>query len=168
MNKRGSLSLNLFFFFMAWLWIAVMPVKGESLKCKSETDTDIFEMQQVAELYCGYYTRVGSVNCENGETAKWTSYGNFGYTLDAGGFAQEYIIMTFKGGAQIVVRSIRPSRADPSGKMQWVWDYTCEILTGDGRFRGIRGSVSISGRQLFNPKKTQMQEMTFTYTIPSK
>jgi hypothetical protein len=51
-----------------------------------------------------------------------------------------------------------PQRPDPQGTVQWFYDYTAEIIKGDGRFEGIKGSVSVSGKQLLNPKKRQFRK----------
>ena len=169
MAKKKSLCFPLgLFVIIAWFWGSVTPAVAETLQCKSETDHDVSYIEQLGDLYHGYFTRIGVVTCDNGETAKWWSYGNFAVTLEKGGFSQGYIIFTFKDFSNIVMRYKLPQRPDPQGTVQWFYDYTAEIIKGDGRFEGIKGSVSVSGKQLLNPKKTAIQEMNITYTLPPK
>ncbi len=80
-----------------------------------------------------------------------------------------YTIYTFEDGATIVVRFQRVLVPDTSGKLSA--KTTTELIKGTGRFEGIKGTTSSTGK-VFPPGKGEAfrytDDVTFTYTLPSK
>jgi hypothetical protein len=146
----------------------VNGVGAETLICRSETVHDVSKIEPLGDLYYGYFTRVGSVKCTNGEIAEWWSCGYSVLTLQKGGPSQGIIILTFKDSAKIVTLYKVNQRPDPKGEVLWYWEGMGEIIKGTDHFKGIQGNVSISGKQERDHKKTAINEMVITYTLPSK
>jgi hypothetical protein len=169
MRTRKLLFPLSFFVIIILAWGFDTPVLAETtLKCKSQSGHDGTPVQQIGDIYYGYHIRNGSVTCDNGETATYWNCGNYILTIEKGGFSQGITVLTFKDSSKILVKHNQPSRPDPERRVQWLWDYTAEITKGSGRFEGIQGRISISGKQLIDQQKTAIQEMTIKYTLPPK
>ncbi len=76
-----------------------------------------------------------------------------------------YTTYTFEDGATIVLRFQRLMNPDGSATAK------SEIVKGTGRFEGIKGSSSITGKNFPESKDEAARastDFTMTYTLPSK
>ncbi len=100
---------------------------------------------------------------ENGEIAKTRSHVLNDTIPGKGAQAIGYTIVTFEDGSTIVVR------------FQQLWDLsykaTAELIKGTGRFEGIKGTSSSTGKT-FPPSKGEAMrvtsDFTWSYTLPTK
>jgi hypothetical protein len=116
------------------------------------------------------YERRGVAILENGECAAYLTRGTADLTKHQGPF-QGYCQLTYKDGSTTISKhestmSISPGEKLPSlkGKGEWI--------KGTGKFQGIRGSFSFTGKYITPySKETKGDvyiELTGTYTLPSK
>jgi hypothetical protein len=173
MRKKKSVFFPVsLFFIIAWFCGFIQLAAGETLNCKSESKIDVDHMDSLLlkppkNFMYGDMKRVGSVSCDKEEPAKFFRCQTYVRT-ENGGMTQGITILTFKDSSKIVMRYSQSQRPDPEKKVNWIYDATGEIVNGNGRFEGIQGSVSISGKDLADIYRTEIQEMTITYTLPSK
>ena len=173
MRKKKSVFFPVsLFFIVAWFCGFIQLATAETLNCKSEAKIDVDHLGSLLlkppkNFYYGYSTRVGSASCDKEGTADFYSCQIYTKT-ENGGSNQGITVLTFKDSSKIVMRYGQTQRPDPEKKVYWIYDGTAEILNGNGRFEGIQGSVSISGKNLQDIYRTEIQEMTITYTLPSK
>ena len=76
---------------------------------------------------------------------------------------------TFEDGSTIVARTQRLMVRDQSGTLSA--KVTSELIKGTGRFEGIKGTGSATGRQFLASKGEPMKntnDFTWTYTLPTK
>ena len=105
---------------------------------------------------------------ENGEIAKV----RVNAIVDAGpGGAQAiaYQFFTFDDGSTMVFRRQRSVVADKPGT--WSAQTTAEIVKGTGRFEGIQGTSSATGKNFLPTKEEPARitdDVTITYTLPTK
>ena len=107
---------------------------------------------------------------DNGEIAKLRSHVISDTIPQKGGQAITYQIYTFEGGSTIVCRNMRLMVAGESGKPGTA-KVTSELIKGTGRFEGIKGTASATGKNFpgsGDEATRTTNEFTFTYTLPSK
>jgi len=82
-----------------------------------------------------------------------------------------YSIYTFEDGSTIVARNQRSFVADKSGNFSSKG--TTELIKGTGRFEGIKGTASSTGKNFPGNKVKEeatrgTNDINFTYTLPTK
>lgn len=125
--------------------------------------------------FIGVNTRKGVANCDNGETAHLQSFATWdviykreSFLLDPKeGFSQGYVIFIFKDNSKIITKFNYRQIPDPKGEAEWVWDTNLEIIKGTLRFEGIKGNISLKGKQLRHTDKA-VSEWIITYIVPPK
>src|SRR4030043_317537 len=78
-----------------------------------------------------------------------------------------YTIFTFEDGSTFVQRFQRLQGSDKTLPAQ----VASELIKGTGRFEGIKGSASGTGKrppEVKGEAKKYFSDMTFTYTLPTK
>jgi hypothetical protein len=119
----------------------------------------------------GIFERRGLAIFEN-EVAPMTIRGTFEKMKGQVSF-QGYSQITFKDGS-IVTQKIQGTHAPaPGEKLDSFKACKGEYIMGTGRFEGIKGQTSFSGRFITPPTKDKTKgdnwlEVTGTYTLPSK
>jgi hypothetical protein len=108
---------------------------------------------------------------ENGDIANFKTQAISDRRTGTGKGSQSiaYIFFTFEDGSSIITRVEYRSIADPSGKIST--KTAGEIVKGTGRYEGIKGTFSSTGKML-PPIKGEADkyyvDATLTYTLPPK
>lgn len=106
---------------------------------------------------------------ENGEISKFRNHNVYDFLPGKGGQAINYNIWTFDDGSTVINRTQRTMTQDEKGNISA--KVASEFIKGTGRFAGIKGTGSSTGK-VFPPSPgeagRQFMEFTWTYTLPSK
>ena len=156
----------------AWVLGSAIQVRAETMKCKSVQTTTKLERMEVGDEkghFLGLQRMEGLAYCENGEIAKMRSDNVNDFVPGKGAEALGYTFFTFEDGATIIVRFQRSvafgQSAIGSAKS------SSEIIKGTGRFEGIKGSTSGTGKNFQQSKEEPgraFTDITLTYTLPPK
>jgi hypothetical protein len=107
---------------------------------------------------------------ENGELA-WFKAVLYADMIKGAGSYEMYTTRTFQDGSTITAYNKARVEATPAG-LQTATKSTGEIIHGTGRFQGIKGTVTSSGKVLppekGEPSGKSISEGTLIYTLPSK
>ena len=157
---------------MVWILGAAIQVGAETLKWRTAATVTKDENISVSDEkghILGVQILQGLAFFENGEIAKYRSHAISDTRPGKGGQAITYQIYTFEDGSTIVNRTQRLMVADESGN--YSAKSTIEIIKGTGRFEGIRGTASATGKTFLGSEGEAMRstnEFTLTYSLPSK
>jgi hypothetical protein len=157
---------------LAWVFGSAIQAGAETLKCRTATTATKDERISVGDEE-GHVLVLqileGLAFFENGEIAKLRVNAIGDSTPGKGAQAIAYSIFTFEDGSTIVVRLQRLMVADKSGN--YSAKNTTELIKGTGRFEGIKGTGSSTGKN-FLPSKGEALRATsnfsWTYTLPAK
>ncbi len=156
----------------AWVLGSVIQAGAETLKGRTATvvtkDENIPVGDQEGHIL-GLQTTEGLAFFENGEIAKMRIQLIYDSIRGKGGQAITYATYTFEDGSTIVARTQRLMVRDQSGTLSA--KVTSELIKGTGRFEGIKGTGSATGRQFLASKGEPMKitnDFTWTYTLPTK
>ncbi len=145
----------------------VMPGAAETLNFKFYTWVIKSESVPVGDLEghtAGLVVRGGFTVFDTGEVATTTSVATTDYVKGAGPWMQ-YTTIKFPDGATMIIKSQGTMGAGASA-------FTSEILTGTGRFAGVKGTQSAKATFLpVEPGEAGTRgygEGTITYTLPPK
>jgi hypothetical protein len=156
----------------AWILGSVTQAGAETMKCRTATTATKIEEIPVSDEeghVLGVQILQGLAFFENGEIAKLRSHAIYDSIGGKGGQVISYHIYTFEDGSTFVVRNQRLMVADKSGKFSV--KVTSEIIKGTGRFEGIKGTASATGKTFPGSKDEPTRstnDFTFTYTLPTK
>ncbi len=153
----------------AWVLGSAIQAGAETMKCRIAGTVTKDESVPVSDEE-GHSLHLliteGLAFFENGEIAKVRSHNLSDRISEKGSQVIGYTIYTFEDGSTIVQRFQRLLvSGDPTAKA------TGELTKGTGRFEGIKGSASGTGKRAPEVKgeaKKYVSDMTFTYTLPTK
>jgi hypothetical protein len=173
-TKKSMWVLIGFFIIAAWLLGIVIEAQAETMKCKftrvvtkevtwpvSDEEGHILLMQ-ISE---------GLAFFENGDIANFKTQAISDRRTGTGKGSQaiSYVFFTFEDGSSIIATLEYRSIADASGKIST--KTTGQIINGTGRYKGIKGTYSSTGKAL-PPVKGEpdkyFADATLTYTLPPK
>jgi 4-carboxymuconolactone decarboxylase len=156
----------------AWVLGSAIQAGAETMKCKSVQTTTKIERMEVGDEkghLLALQRMEGLAYCENGEIAKMRSDNVSDFVPGKGVEALGYTFFTFEDGATIIVRFQRSvafgQSAIGSAKA------SSEIIKGTGRFEGIKGTTSGTGKNFLQTKEEPgraFTDITLTYTLPTK
>lgn len=117
------------------------------------------------------YERRGVAIFEN-EVASITAWGTADYIKKEGSF-DGYSQLIYKDGSTTLIKFTGTKVFAPGGKLRLYKDFKGEYIRGTGRFEGIKGRVSFTGREITpmikdKTKSDNWIEATATYTLPKK
>jgi len=156
----------------AWVLWSAIQAGAETMKCRTAstaTKTETIEVNDEEGHVLQLQILQGLAFFENGEIAKYRSHAIADNRLGKGGQAITYQIYTFEDGSTIVNRTQRLLVPDQSGN--YSAKVTGELIKGTGRFEGIKGTASATGKNFLASKEEALRatnEITFTYTLPTK
>jgi len=135
------------------------------------TKVEVVPVPDVEKHVVGVYERRGVSVYENGETAAYHTRGTFDFTKGQGPF-RGYTQQSFADGSTFIVKYQGASTVATGEKLP-SFKGTSEYIKGTGRFEGIKGKVSFSGKYVtpYTKDKTKGEvymEATATYTLPKK
>ena len=159
----------------AWVLGSAIQAGAETLKCKTSGNAVKMERISIPDVEghtMNLMMRDGLAFFEDGEVVAYKSFSTWDGISGKRGRAQGYLLFPFVDGSTIITSFHQLLEADPEGKVAYYTKSTGEILKGTGRFEGIKGSLSGTGKQ-FKPEKGELtgkatSDYTFTYTLPSK
>ena len=158
----------------AWLLMPVTQAAAETVKKYKVTSyltkVEVIPIVDVKGHIVGIYERRGVAIFEDGEVAAYLTRGTFDY-IKGQGSHQGYSQLTFKDGSTNMVKYQGTTTIAPGEKLASIKGKG-EYIKGTGRFKGIKGSVSYSGK-LVTPlsKETKgdlVVDIIGTYTLPSQ
>lgn len=159
----------------AWLLMPVTQVVAETVKKTKITSyiikTEAIPVPDVEGHIVGVFERRGVAVSEDGEVAAYHAQASFDLIKKQGGSFQGYAQLTFKDGSTTIAKFQGTQTLTPGEKLPTVVGKS-EYIKGTGRFQGIKGKVSFSGK-LITPygeetKGDMVVDHTSTYTLPSK
>ena len=156
----------------AWVLGSVIEARAETMKCRTahmSTKRDTMPVPDEEGHVLGLSITEGLSFFENGEIAKMASYVALDSVPQKGNQSMGYTFYTFGDGSTIVVRFQRVMVPDTSGNFSA--KTTTEITKGTGRFGGIKGTTSSTGKAFPGSKGEAYRytdDVTFTYTLPPK
>jgi hypothetical protein len=151
----------------AWLLGFVIEAQAETMKCRIGrvvTKEEITPVTDEEGHTFGMQISQGVAFFENGDIANFKTES---ISDRAGGTRQaiSYIFFTFEDGASIIVKLDFRAVTDPSGKISTTAEG--KIIKGTGRYKGIKGTFSSTGKML-PPIKGEADkyyiDATLTYT----
>jgi hypothetical protein len=156
----------------AWVLGSGIQAGAETLKGRSvmtETKDEHISVNDEPGHVLGVQITEGLATFENGEIAKIKNHNI--YDIIPGKVAQAiiYTIWTFEDGSTVVTRTQRLMVSDPDGKLSA--KNTTELIKGSGRFLGIKGTGSATGKTFQRSEGEAMRsvnDFTWTYTLPTK
>ena len=173
-NRRSTWVLIGFFIIAAWLLGFIIEAQAETMKCKIGRVVIEEEIMPVGDEE-GHILAIrkseGVAFFENGEIANFKAIAMDDRRTGKGKGSQmiTYPCFTFEDGSSIVTRNEHRSIADPNGKIST--KTAGEIIKGTGRFQGIKGTYSSTGRMLPSIKGEADKyyiDAILTYTLPPK
>jgi hypothetical protein len=156
----------------AWILGSAMQVGAETMKFRFAGTAIKDERMPVGYEeghVLGLQRMVGLAFFENGEIAKVRSDSIFDTIPGKGAQAIGYSIFTFDDGSTVVTRIQRLIAPGQSASIPAT--NIGDIIKGTGRFEGIKGTVSATGRQFPHTKEEPTRaanDVTWTYTLPTK
>jgi hypothetical protein len=151
---------------------SVIQAGAETMKCKNiatATKDERISVSDEERHTLGLQLMEGLAYCENGEIAKIKHHALIDAMPPKGGQAIGYTIYTFDDGSTIVIRFQRLMVPDQSGGISA--KASSEIIKGTGRFQGIKGTASATGKNFLATKDEAARvfnDSTLTYTLPAK
>jgi len=160
----------------AWLLVSVNPIfaQTKTMNYRLSTYLSNVEVLPVGDAeghLLGLFSRKGLASFENGEVATFTNWGTQDATKGRGTF-DYYVMLTFDDNSTTVAKGQGTFEPGPKGLS--LYKGTAEFIKGTGRFEGIKGNLSYTGRSLtpYSKEKGTMgdayYDVTSTYTLPSK
>ena len=152
----------------AWVLGSTVQAGAETMKgrnIQTATKRETIAVGDEEGHILGLTIMQGLAFIENGEIAKVKSQVAGDYIPQKGGQLIGYTTYTFEDGATIVLRFQRLMNPDGSATAK------SEIVKGTGRFEGIKGRSSITGKNFPETKDGAARastDFTMTYTLPTK
>jgi hypothetical protein len=169
----GPLIFMAAFMAVAFLFTPSTGPAAETVKYRVTaylTDIGIVQVGDAEGHIVGHYTRRGLAFFEKGEVATYTHWGTFDFTKGVGPYVG-YSIFAYEDGSTIVQKIQGPFEWEPGRKMR-LFKGIGEFIRGTGRFEGIKGTVTFSGKEVTPYSKETKSDLYFDataiYTLPSK
>ncbi|HYA14551.1 MAG TPA: hypothetical protein VEF33_09460 [Syntrophales bacterium] len=111
----------------------------------------------------------GVQSCDDGSVATYSAKSFFDY-IKGNGESLSYSLATYEDGSTLWGKWQNTITSDPDGKTS-SWEGTTESIGGTGRFEGIQGSGSYTGKRLASAPGVGAQwylDTILTYTLPSE
>ena len=130
--------------------------------------TEVLEVGDLTGHIIGVVEQKGLSFSENGEVGTYSGCATFDY-INGSGKHEAYSITTYEDGSTIVTKSQGTTKASEDGKIS-VFEGTFTYTGGTGRFKGIKGKGSYTGKRVapLDVGADSYNDVTSTYTVPSK
>ena len=155
----------------AWLLGSVTQAGAETLKWRQVhfyTKAEVLQIGDVPDHIIGIYDHTGLASFETGEVASFAVKGTLDY-IKGSGTIQGYSVLTFEDGSTMTTKYQGTTRPDLSGKGSR-WETTWTFIQGTGRWAGIQGGGTQTGRRFvpFGAAAQAYSDLTGKYTLPPK
>ena len=158
----------------AWVLGSVNQAEAETLKIKVSsynTQVKVIQVEDMEGHTLMPHTRRGLAFFENGDVATYTNWGSNDY-IKGRGPTDAYTMFTFEDGSTIVYKLKGIYEPGPRGLP--VGKGTGEFTKGTGKYEGIKGTLTWSGKfyTLYSKEKGTLGDyvldITATYTLPPR
>lgn len=158
------------------LLVSAPSAQAETVKFKLTSyvaQTEAIPVGDVEGHIVGVFSRKGLVLFENGEVATFTNWGTLDLIKGKGPY-QGYYLLTYEDGSTAALKINGFHEPAPGGKGLFLYKITGEYTQGTGRFQGIKGTLSATGKSLtpYSKEKDSRGDVVFegtaTYTLPPK
>jgi len=157
------------------LLLPTAQAEEKAVKCKlisQNTKIDAIPVPDMEGHVIGLLEKRGLAIYEDGEIAAYHTRTTFDVTKGKEGSFGGYTDYKFEDGSTIVSKYQGTSWV-PSGKKLSSLKGTGEYINGTGRFEGIKGKLSFSGKYITPYTKDETKgdtivEVTGSYTLPKK
>jgi len=162
-------------FIAALLFMPATQAGAETVKCRVVTYLAKVGWSPVGDAkghIVGFYERRGLAFFENGEVATFSNRGSF-ESIKGKSSYQGYNLYTYEDGSTTIGR-VQGTMTPIEGTKQRSVEGTQEYIMGTGRFEGIKGSGTHTGKQVVPYSEEEgirgdaYYDVTNTYTLPSK
>lgn len=159
---------------IAWLLGGVTQAGAETMKFRLSTylvHSEVLPVPDTERHIVAIFSRRGLVLFENGEVGTFTNWGTLDFTKGKGSF-QYYKLITHADGSTTMAKGKGTAEPGPKGLLSYKG--TGELIKGTGRFEGIKGNETFSGKLMthFSKEKGLLGDAYFdvivTYTLPPK
>lgn len=172
--KISILGLIDVFLIAALILVSATQTKAETMNFKYTTQATKVEyvlLPDVKGHVVGVWERRGVAFFEN-EVAVIEGMGTFENIKSVTSF-QGIVILTFEDGSTFTQKVQGSHAPSPGEKFDTYKDFNGKFIKGTGRFEGIKGELSFTGRQLTRYTKDKTKgdnwiEAVATYTLPKK
>ena len=135
------------------------------------TKSEVVPVPDMEKHFVGVYERRGVAVYENGETAAFHTRGTFD-VVKGQGEMMGYCNISFADGSSYMTK-YQGTITTAKGKKLSTSKGTGVYFKGTGRYEGIKGKFSLTGRKItpYTKDKTKadmVTEVTGTYTLPKK
>ena len=176
-NKKTFVSWCLMGILLVVAWVLVSAPLAEAKTEKFRVVNYLVKVEwspvgDVEGHVIGFWLRRGLVFFENGEVATYSARGWFDSIKGKSSY-EGYGLVTF-GDGSTTVSKLQGNLTPIEGTKQRSGKGTGEYIKGTGRFEGIKGSFSYTGKQVTPYSKKEgtfsdsYYDVTATYTVPSK
>ena len=155
----------------AFLLMSVTQAEAATMKFRIvffHTKVETIEVEDVEGHIVGIFESTGLASLETGEVAVFGVLGGtFDYTTGTG-IHYGYDRLTFEDGSTIDFKGEGTTRPDPKGKGSLFKSTSMVITQGTGKYAGIRGELSYTGRR-FAPIGARAQaylDCILRYNLP--
>jgi hypothetical protein len=171
--KKISVTLIFAFFVVTGILPLITEAGAEPMNFKLVSMIEKMERVKVTEtqgVMIGVLDRKGLSIFENGEIATTSCRGTF----DSKKGFQGYSSMIFEDGSTLVLYWKGPtSQSRPAGGKYWEYTMAVEYLQGTGRFKGVQGKGTYTGKapqwdEDYKAKGFTYYQFSGTYNLPSK
>jgi len=158
----------------AWLfgYITQAGAQTYTVKCRTTghlPKVHVIEVGDVPGHILGVSELAGVQSCDDGSVATYSAKSFFDY-IKGNGESLSYSLATYEDGSTLWGKWQNTITSDPDGKTS-SWEGTTESIGGTGRFEGIQGSGSYTGKRLASAPGVGAQwylDTILTYTLPSE
>ena len=169
--KKITMAFVLAFVFSLSFGPLAIQAGAENMNFKLVSMVEKLEMVKVTEtegVIIGVLARKGLSTFDNGEIATTNCSGTF----DTKRGFQGYSSLTFEDGSTLILLWKGPTSRSLDGKYDQ-YGMTVEYIEGTGRFKGIKGSGTYTGKAPqwdddYKAKGFTYYEFSGTYTLPSQ
>ncbi len=159
---------------MAWLLGSVTQAGAQTytVKCRETghfAQMNIIEVRDVPGHIVAVGESAGVSSCDDGSIATTSSKWMTDQT-NGSGISQGYRLFTYEEGSTLWEKYQIIITAGQDGKTT-NWEITGQLVKGTGRFEGIEGGTTSTGKRLARTPGAGAQylrDVTMTYTLPSK
>ena len=134
----------------AFLLMAATQARAATMKYRIvmfHTKVEFIKVGDVEGHIVGINQTTGLASLETGEVAVYSQWGAFDYTKGTG-IHRQYGRLTFEDGSTIDLKFEGTTRSDPKGKGSLFKSTSLVITQGSGRYAGIQGHGSYTGRRV--------------------
>ena len=162
------------FFIAALILVPATQAEAETMKynyTSQLTKVEYVILPDVKGHLVGVWERRGVAFFEN-EVAALEAMGSFDVIKPVAKF-QGYVIITFKDGSTFTQNIQGSHSPSPGEKLDTYKDFKGKFIKGTGRFEGIKGDMSFTGRQITPNTKDKTKGDNWinaigSYTLPKK